>query len=89
MRLGTCMECIGNWLRVSGACQDGAKEFVGRRSRLDRRLLGIAEKHAGSDGWTAQADDCTTRILFSGWLSTVGLLASTVVPLVPNFFGCV
>ncbi|RWW46720.1 hypothetical protein BHE74_00047334, partial [Ensete ventricosum] len=31
-----------------GACQDGTREFVGRRPRLARRLLGVAERLAES-----------------------------------------
>ncbi|RZR75871.1 hypothetical protein BHM03_00000453 [Ensete ventricosum] len=48
MRLETRLECIGSIPRVLGACQDGTKEFTGRRSRLIGRLLGIAEKFIGS-----------------------------------------
>ncbi|RRT38855.1 hypothetical protein B296_00053894 [Ensete ventricosum] len=43
MRLGTCLECIRSLLRVSRACQDGAREFTGRRPTLVRRLLGVAK----------------------------------------------
>ncbi|RWW56926.1 hypothetical protein BHE74_00036312 [Ensete ventricosum] len=43
MRLGTRLECVGSSPRVSGACQDGAREFVGRRSRLVRRLSGTMQ----------------------------------------------
>ncbi|RZS24967.1 hypothetical protein BHM03_00058111 [Ensete ventricosum] len=31
-----------------GSCQDGAREFAGRRSRLAGRLSGVAERLAGS-----------------------------------------
>ncbi|RRT47580.1 hypothetical protein B296_00040961 [Ensete ventricosum] len=48
MRLGTRLECIGSSPRVSGACQDGIREFVGRRPRLAGRLSGVAERLAGS-----------------------------------------
>ncbi|RZS06421.1 hypothetical protein BHM03_00037067 [Ensete ventricosum] len=41
MLLGTRLECIGSSLRVSGVCQDGAREFVGR-------LTGVAKMLAGS-----------------------------------------
>ncbi|RZR89974.1 hypothetical protein BHM03_00017792 [Ensete ventricosum] len=48
MRLGTHLELVGSLPRVSGACQDGAREFAGRRPRLAGRLSGVAEKLAGS-----------------------------------------
>ncbi|RZR85712.1 hypothetical protein BHM03_00012732 [Ensete ventricosum] len=48
MRLGIRQECIGSSLRVSGACQDCTREFAKRRSRLIRRLSGVAEKLVGS-----------------------------------------
>ncbi|RWV84891.1 hypothetical protein GW17_00053363 [Ensete ventricosum] len=41
MHLGTRLEHIGSSLRVSRACQDGAREFA-------RRLSGVAEKLAKS-----------------------------------------
>ncbi|RZR95246.1 hypothetical protein BHM03_00024083 [Ensete ventricosum] len=44
MRLGTRLECIGSSQRVSVVCQDGAREFVGRRSRLAGRLSGGSRK---------------------------------------------
>ncbi|RZS25401.1 hypothetical protein BHM03_00058594 [Ensete ventricosum] len=44
MRLGTRQECVGSSPRVSGACQDGAREFAKRRRRLTGRLSGVAEK---------------------------------------------
>ncbi|RRT47749.1 hypothetical protein B296_00053526, partial [Ensete ventricosum] len=44
IRLGTHLEYVGSSPRVSGACQDGAREFIGRRSRLIRRLSGVAER---------------------------------------------
>ncbi|RWW00493.1 hypothetical protein GW17_00036545 [Ensete ventricosum] len=47
MRLGTFLECVGSSLRVSGACQNDAREFVRRRARLVGRLLGLAEELAG------------------------------------------
>ncbi|RWV78211.1 hypothetical protein GW17_00060852 [Ensete ventricosum] len=36
--------------RLSGVCQDGAREFARRRPRLTGRLLGVAKKLAGNDG---------------------------------------
>ncbi|RRT59324.1 hypothetical protein B296_00022379 [Ensete ventricosum] len=48
MRLGTRQECVGSSPRVSGVCQDGAREFAKRRLRLAERLLGVAEKLAES-----------------------------------------
>ncbi|RRT54440.1 hypothetical protein B296_00035909 [Ensete ventricosum] len=48
MRLGTRQECVGSSPRVSGACQDGAREFARRRPRLTGRLSGVAEKLVGS-----------------------------------------
>ncbi|RWW01850.1 hypothetical protein GW17_00035100 [Ensete ventricosum] len=44
MRLRTHQECVGSSPRVSGVYQDGAREFAKRRSRLTRRLSGVAEK---------------------------------------------
>ncbi|RWW61159.1 hypothetical protein BHE74_00031807 [Ensete ventricosum] len=44
MHLGTYQECVGSSPRVSGVCQDGAKEFAKRRPRLTGRLSGVAEK---------------------------------------------
>ncbi|RZR94444.1 hypothetical protein BHM03_00023128 [Ensete ventricosum] len=44
MRLGTRQEYVGSSPRVSRVCQDGAREFARRRSRLARRLSGVAEK---------------------------------------------
>ncbi|RWW18648.1 hypothetical protein GW17_00017350 [Ensete ventricosum] len=43
MWLGTRLECVGSSSRVSGACQDGAREFAGRRPRLTKRLSGVVE----------------------------------------------
>ncbi|RZR96829.1 hypothetical protein BHM03_00025886, partial [Ensete ventricosum] len=48
MRLGTHLECAGSLHRVLGACQDGVREFAGRRPRLAGRLSGVAEKLTGS-----------------------------------------
>ncbi|RWW37795.1 hypothetical protein BHE74_00057051 [Ensete ventricosum] len=42
------MECVGSSLRVSGACQDYAREFTGRRLRLVGRLSRVAERLVGS-----------------------------------------
>ncbi|RRT69500.1 hypothetical protein B296_00012449 [Ensete ventricosum] len=51
MRLGTRQECIGSLPRVSGVCQDGAREFARRRPRLAERLSRVAEKVVkSSDG---------------------------------------
>ncbi|RRT34454.1 hypothetical protein B296_00035510 [Ensete ventricosum] len=50
MQLGTRQEYIGSSPRISGVCQDGAKEFVRKRPRLTGRLSGVAEKPAGNDG---------------------------------------
>ncbi|RWW49701.1 hypothetical protein BHE74_00044091 [Ensete ventricosum] len=47
MRLGTHQECIGSLLRVSGAYQDGAREFTGRRLRLVERLSRVVERLGG------------------------------------------
>ncbi|RWW48701.1 hypothetical protein BHE74_00045230 [Ensete ventricosum] len=60
MRLGTYLECIGSSLRVSAACQDGAREFAGRRSRLTGILSGVAKKLVRSDGCIGHVNDCTT-----------------------------
>ncbi|RWW61240.1 hypothetical protein BHE74_00031705 [Ensete ventricosum] len=48
MRLETCLECVGSSPRVSGAYQDGIREFARRRPRLIGRLSGVAERLAGS-----------------------------------------
>ncbi|RRT59867.1 hypothetical protein B296_00019537 [Ensete ventricosum] len=48
MQLGTRLECVGNSPRVSGACQDGAREFTERRSRLIGRLSEVAKMLAES-----------------------------------------
>ncbi|RWW46705.1 hypothetical protein BHE74_00047350, partial [Ensete ventricosum] len=47
IRLGTRQECVGSSPRISGVCQDGAREFARRRPRLAGRLSGVAEKLAG------------------------------------------
>ncbi|RZR74700.1 hypothetical protein BHM03_00041496 [Ensete ventricosum] len=44
MQLGTHLECVESSSRVSGACQDGVREFAKRRHRFTRRLSGVAEK---------------------------------------------
>ncbi|RZS25694.1 hypothetical protein BHM03_00058934 [Ensete ventricosum] len=44
MRLKTRQECIGSLSRVSGAYQNGAREFARRKLRLSR----VAEKLVGS-----------------------------------------
>ncbi|RRT49470.1 hypothetical protein B296_00011630 [Ensete ventricosum] len=49
MQLGTHLECVGSSPRVSGACQDGTREFAGRRSRLTGRLSRVAEKLIGME----------------------------------------
>ncbi|RRT59305.1 hypothetical protein B296_00043250 [Ensete ventricosum] len=46
MQLRTRLECVGSSPRVSGACQDSAREFIGRRPRLTGRLSGVAKKLA-------------------------------------------
>ncbi|RRT61140.1 hypothetical protein B296_00022495 [Ensete ventricosum] len=43
MRLRTRLECVRSSRRVSGAYQDGAREFAGRRLRLVGRLSRVAE----------------------------------------------
>ncbi|RWV87396.1 hypothetical protein GW17_00050605 [Ensete ventricosum] len=48
MWLGTRQECVISSPRVSGACQDSAREFVKRRQRLAGRLSGVAKKLIGS-----------------------------------------
>ncbi|RWW54519.1 hypothetical protein BHE74_00038895 [Ensete ventricosum] len=48
MRLGTRLDIVGSSPRVSGACQDGAREFTERRQSLVKRLSGVAERLAGS-----------------------------------------
>ncbi|RZS15254.1 hypothetical protein BHM03_00047067 [Ensete ventricosum] len=47
MQLGTRQECVGSSPRVSGVCQDSAREFARRRPRLARRLSGVSEKLVG------------------------------------------
>ncbi|RWV89286.1 hypothetical protein GW17_00048570 [Ensete ventricosum] len=47
MRLGIHQECVGSSPRVSGARQDGIREFTRRRPRLAVRLSGVAEKLIG------------------------------------------
>ncbi|RZR75907.1 hypothetical protein BHM03_00000489 [Ensete ventricosum] len=44
MRLGTRLECIESSPRVSGAYQDDAREFTGRRPRLAGRLSVVVER---------------------------------------------
>ncbi|RWW78480.1 hypothetical protein BHE74_00013300 [Ensete ventricosum] len=44
MRLGTRLECVMSLAKVSGACWDGTREFVGRRPRLFGRLSRVVEK---------------------------------------------
>ncbi|RWW86966.1 hypothetical protein BHE74_00004223 [Ensete ventricosum] len=52
IRLGTHQECVGSSQKVSGVCQDDAREFAKRRPRLARRLSWVAEKLTGiSDGF--------------------------------------
>ncbi|RWW06540.1 hypothetical protein GW17_00030124 [Ensete ventricosum] len=48
MLLGTGLEYIRSSSRVSGVCQDSAREFTGRRLRLTERLSRVAERLAGS-----------------------------------------
>ncbi|RRT61287.1 hypothetical protein B296_00014385 [Ensete ventricosum] len=67
MRLGTHQECVRSSPRVSGVCQDSAREFIGRRPRLVGRLSGVAEMLAGS--WKGlEVDVWTARTLESGRL---------------------
>ncbi|RZS03483.1 hypothetical protein BHM03_00033668, partial [Ensete ventricosum] len=44
IRLGTHLEYIGSSSRASGVCQDGTREFAGRRPILVGRFSGVAEK---------------------------------------------
>ncbi|RRT35055.1 hypothetical protein B296_00050246 [Ensete ventricosum] len=53
MRLGARYQCVGSSPRVLGVCQDGAREFVGRRPKLVGRLSEVTERLAGS--WEAFA----------------------------------
>ncbi|RWW82698.1 hypothetical protein BHE74_00008832 [Ensete ventricosum] len=69
MRLGTFLECVGSSLRVSGACQNDAREFARRRARLVGRLLGLAEELARSIGKIAR------NIPGDRWRKTVRLTA--------------
>ncbi|RZR80281.1 hypothetical protein BHM03_00006276 [Ensete ventricosum] len=46
--MGTHQGCVRSLPRVSGVCQDGAREFAERRLRLVGRLFGVAEKLVGS-----------------------------------------
>ncbi|RWV77897.1 hypothetical protein GW17_00061220 [Ensete ventricosum] len=57
MRLGIHLECVGSSLRVSGVCQDSAREFIRRRPRLARRLSRVAEKLAGTYASAQGLDD--------------------------------
>ncbi|RZR79057.1 hypothetical protein BHM03_00004628 [Ensete ventricosum] len=61
MRIGTHLKYVESSPRVSGACQDGAKEFAGRRPRLAGRLSGVAEMLARS--WEGLAGlNCTLNL---------------------------
>ncbi|RWV98808.1 hypothetical protein GW17_00038323 [Ensete ventricosum] len=60
MRLGTRQECIGSFSKVSGVCQDDAREFVRRRPRLTERLSRVAEKLVGI-GRSPEEDRKTRR----------------------------
>ncbi|RWV97738.1 hypothetical protein GW17_00039454 [Ensete ventricosum] len=44
MQLGTRLECVGSSPMVSGACQDGTREFARKRPRLVKRVSMIAQK---------------------------------------------
>ncbi|RRT51747.1 hypothetical protein B296_00050922 [Ensete ventricosum] len=63
MRLGTRQKCVGSSPRVSGVCQDSAREFARRRPRLTGRLSRVAERLVGSwedlvmDLWPLSAFD--------------------------------
>ncbi|RZR98645.1 hypothetical protein BHM03_00028031 [Ensete ventricosum] len=71
MQLGTRLECVESSSRVSGAYQDGAREFTGRRSRLAGRLSGVLKSLLGVGKvlkwicFRAAVDDCTACTLFS------------------------
>ncbi|RWW47247.1 hypothetical protein BHE74_00046789 [Ensete ventricosum] len=71
MRLGTRLECVESSPRVSGAGQDGIREFAGIRRRLAGRLSGVVKKLVGS--WKEM-------------LSTVAPPALVVIPPIPVFF---
>ncbi|RWW39978.1 hypothetical protein BHE74_00054639 [Ensete ventricosum] len=47
IQLGTRLECVVSLPRVLGACQDGTREFAGRRPRLTGRLSGDFAKGIG------------------------------------------
>ncbi|RWV77225.1 hypothetical protein GW17_00061980 [Ensete ventricosum] len=49
MRFATRQECIESSPRVSGVCQDSAREFARKRPRLAGRLSGVTEKLVGRD----------------------------------------
>ncbi|RWV99272.1 hypothetical protein BHE74_00017446 [Ensete ventricosum] len=63
MQLEIPLECVRSLPRVSGDCQDGAREFVGRRSRLVERLLRVAERVAGS--WEGLEVDLRSPLLLA------------------------
>ncbi|RWW74121.1 hypothetical protein BHE74_00017951 [Ensete ventricosum] len=72
MRLGTRLECVRSLPRVSGVYQDGAREFVGRRSRLTRRLSRVAEMLVGSSDDVVGAYREFTRGSLKEWGSSLG-----------------
>ncbi|RWV79934.1 hypothetical protein GW17_00058867 [Ensete ventricosum] len=74
IRLGTRLECVRSLPRVSGACQDGPREFTGRRPRLVRRLSGVAEKLVG------MSDGCTATAEVFGRLNRSGLMGKSPIP---------
>ncbi|RWV92623.1 hypothetical protein GW17_00044980 [Ensete ventricosum] len=68
MRLGTRLECIGSSPRVLEVCQDGAREFARRGSRLIGRLLGVAEKLIGTHREFARTSPKVSgRLLGTRW----------------------
>ncbi|RRT34137.1 hypothetical protein B296_00045084 [Ensete ventricosum] len=44
MQLETRLECVGSSPRVLRVCQNGAREFAGRRPKLIGRLLGVVKR---------------------------------------------
>ncbi|RRT55170.1 hypothetical protein B296_00016278 [Ensete ventricosum] len=51
MRLRTRLECVESSPRVSGACYDGVREFIRRRSRLTERLSGEISRRDREARW--------------------------------------
>ncbi|RRT68614.1 hypothetical protein B296_00024736 [Ensete ventricosum] len=63
MQLGTCQEYVGSSPWVSGACQDGAREFDRRRPRLAGRLSRVAEKLVESWEGLDDADEASLEFV--------------------------